>query len=286
MYNRRVSDFPAWTCPTCQQVVVSEYCPCCGEQRLKPRDLSFRGMLAQLAAKVTNLDARLLRTARLLVVQPGELTVRYLQGARKPFIGPIAFFLLANVLFVAMEALTGSNVFATHLDQHLRTQPWSGWIDPFIAQRVAELHTTMAAFAPKFDKAVAEHAKSLVVLMVLPFALVAALVYRDSRRPFVAHVAYSLHFHAFMLLSLCALLCVLAVDVWLGGPGLRSRVFDNALAAVHLVVCGLYLYFASKPVYGSTGVVRVLQAFALTFGAMLTFLGYRFALLWITLYAT
>ncbi|MCC8363230.1 DUF3667 domain-containing protein [Lysobacter sp. A6] len=277
---------PAWTCPTCHRAVVSEYCPGCGERRLRPRDLTLRGLLAQMAQSITNLDARLLRTARSIVRHPGELTVRYLQGPRKPYIGPIAFFLLANVLFVAMEALTDSNVFATHLASHLRTQPWSGWIAPFVADRVAELHTTMEAFAPKFDKAVAEHAKSLVALMVLPFALVAALVYRGARRPFVAHVAYSLHFHAFMLLSLCVLLGVLAVDVWFGGAGLASRVFDNALALVHLVVCGLWLYLASGPVYGARGARRVVRALAMAFGAMLTFLGYRFVLLWITLYAT
>lgn len=281
-----MSETPAWTCPTCHQAVVSAYCPTCGERRLRPRDLTLRGLLAQMAQSVTNLDARLLRTVRLLVRKPGEPTVRYLQGARKPYIGPIALFLLANVLFVAMEALTGSNVFATHLASHLRTQPWSGWIEPFIARRVAALGTTMEAYAPVFDKGVAEHAKSLVVLMVLPFALVPALVYRRSRRPFVAHVAYSLHFHAFMLLSLCALLGVLAIEVWLGGAGLASRLFDNALALAHVIICGLYLYFASGPVYGAKGVARVMQALALTFGAVLTFLGYRFALLWITLYAT
>ena len=38
--------------------------------------------------------------------------------------------------------------------------------------------------------------------------------------------------------------------------------------------------------YLSTSTGYVVQAIALTFGAMLTFLGYRFALLWITLYAT
>ena len=186
-----------------------------------------------MAQSVTNLDARLLRTAQTLVRHPGELTVRYLQGPRKPYIGPIAFFLLANVLFVAMEALTKSNVFATHLAQHLSAQPWSGWIGPF-----------------------------------------------------VAHVAYSLHFHAFMLLSLCVLLGVLAIDMWFGGPGLASRLFDNALALIHLVVCALWLYVASGPVYGARGAMRVVKALAVTFGAVLTFLGYRFALLWITLYAT
>ena len=133
-------------------------------------------------------------------------------------------------------------------------------------------------------QAVADHAKSLVALMVPPFALAAAIVYRRSRRPFVAHAVFSLHFHAFMLLLLSVALLVPAINVWFGGPGLSSRLLDNALAVAHLVLCALYLYIASGPVYGAKGLARVVQAVVLTLGAMLTFLGYRFALLWITLY--
>jgi hypothetical protein len=279
-----VNDETSWTCPTCSRAVTTLYCPTCGERRLQARDLRFRGLLAQMSQSVTNLDARLIRTVRCLFRHPGELTVRYLQGPRKPYIGPIAFFLLANVLFVGMESLTGSNVFATPLAQHLSNQPWSGWIAPYIAERVAARGTTLAAYAPVFDKAVADHAKSLVALMVPPFAIVAALVYRRSGRPFVAHAAFSLHFHAFMLLLLSVALLVPTIDVWFGGAGLRSRLLDNGLALAHLVLCAIYLYFASGPVYGARGAARIVQALILTLGAMLTFLGYRFALLWITLY--
>lgn len=279
-----MSEPASWTCPTCGCGVATPYCPTCGERRLDARDLAFRGLLAQLLQSVTNLDARLIRTMRMLVRHPGELTVRYLQGPRKPYIGPIALFLLSNVLFVGMEALTGSNVFATPLAQHLSNQPWSGWIGPTIAERVAAMGTTMEVYAPLFDRAVSGHAKSLVGLMVLPFALVAALVYRGNHRPFVAHVAFSLHFHAFMLLLLSVALLVPALDVWIGGPGLRSRLLDNSLAAAHLALCAVYLWIASRPVYDARGAVRFLQAIALTFGAMATFLGYRFVLLWITLY--
>lgn len=264
--------------------MATQYCPTCGERRLQARDLRFRGLLAQMSQSVTNLDARLIRTVRCLFRHPGELTVRYLQGPRKPYIGPIAFFLLANVLFVAMETLTGSNVFATPLAQHLRNQPWSEWVQPIIAERIAARGSTLAAYTPVFDKAVADHAKSLVALMVPPFALAAAIVYRRSRRPFVAHAVFSLHFHAFMLLLLSVALLVPAINVWFGGPGLSSRLLDNALAVAHLVLCALYLYIASGPVYGAKGLARVVQAVVLTLGAMLTFLGYRFALLWITLY--
>ena len=42
------------------------------------------------------------------------------------------------------------------------------------------------------DAAVADRAQSLVALMALPFALAPALVFRRSRQPFVAHIAFSL----------------------------------------------------------------------------------------------
>jgi hypothetical protein len=135
-----------------------------------------------------------------------------------------------------------------------------------------------------FDAAVADHAKSFVALMVLPFALAPAIVFRRSHRPFVAHVVFSLHFHAFMLLLLSVSLVVPAVDVAMGGRGLESQVLDNTLALAHLAICAAYLFLAARPVYSARGVARWLQALTLTLAAMVTFLGYRFVLLLATLY--
>lgn len=68
--------------------------------------------------------------------------------------------------------------------------------------------------------------------------------------PFAVHLAFSLHFHTFLLLLISAELMIPAADRWLGGAGLASPAVLLAIAA------------------GSV------------------FLGYRFALLLITLYTT
>ena len=282
-----MTDPGSWTCPTCNVEVATPYCPSCGERRLHARDLTLRGMLHKAFEAFTNLDARLLRSVRCLVQRPGALTLLYLHGPRKPYIGPLALFLLANVLFVAMESVASSNVFSTPLDKHLHNQPWSGLAQQLVAQHLAATKTSLAAYAAVFDPKVAAHAKSLVILMVLPFALLPPLVFRRHPRPFVAHVAFSLHFHAFMLLLLSASLLVPIADVvLLGGPGLASQLLDNALAIGLLLVCAVYLYLASGPVYETRGATRVLQTIALTMAAMAIFLGYRFALLLITLQTT
>ena len=71
------------------------------------------------------------------------------------------------VLFFAIESLTGGTVFSTPLESHLHTQPWSPLAQTLVENRLAALGTTAALFAPRFDAAVAVHARSLILLMAL-----------------------------------------------------------------------------------------------------------------------
>src|SRR3954469_7235140 len=95
----------AWMCPTCERKVATPFCPECGERPLAPRDLTLRGMFAQLCNAITNIDGRLLPSLRCLVNRPGVLTVAYVQGRRAPYIGPFQLFLIANVFFFAAQSL-------------------------------------------------------------------------------------------------------------------------------------------------------------------------------------
>src|SRR4249920_2508411 len=88
-----------WTCPSCNREVDTRYCPGCGERPLRDRELTLRGFVDQLVQAFTSIDGRLIRSFRYLVTRPGSLTVAFLQGRRKPYLGPIQLFLLANVLF-------------------------------------------------------------------------------------------------------------------------------------------------------------------------------------------
>ena len=181
-------------------------------------------------------------------------------GPRKPYIGPFALFLLTNVLFVAMEVLPGSNIFSTPLDQHLHNQPWSPLAQELVAHRLQEKGTTLDAYAPVFNQAVANNAQSLVILMVLPFALLLPVLFRKSRMPFAVHLAFSLHFHAFLLLLISAALLIPAIDLWFGGAGLASQALDNGIAIGSLLISAVYLYLSAGRVYGGSGIARIFKA--------------------------
>ena len=284
IYFTHVADTDSWTCPSCKQPVHTPYCPACGERSLQPRELTLRGLIDQAFEAFTSIDGRLLRSFRCLVRHPGALTVAFLQGRRKPFVGPVALFLVTNVLFFATESLTGGTIFTTPLEAHLHAQPWSGLAQELVAGRLAALHTSADVFAPRFDRAIALHARSLILLMALAFAVLPAIVFSRSRRPFAAHVVFSLHLYGFLLLLFCIGTAVPAGGLLAGGERSPSQVLDDVISIGLLTACGVYLYFATGAVYGGGRAARAFKSAALAVGAAAIVLGYRFALLLITLY--
>jgi hypothetical protein len=275
-----------WTCPNCKETRTAPFCPGCGERPFGAGELTLRGFLHQSLQSLSHIDGRVLRSFRLLLTRPGALTVAYLQGQRKPYLAPLQLFLVANVLFFAMQSLTGAKIFSTPLDSHLHHQMWSSFAQELVAQRLLALHTTLELYAPVFDHAVALNAKSLIILMVLPFAVLLPAVFRRTPQPFVAHVAFSFHFYAFLLLLFCLALIVVGVDQLLGGEGLASNLIDQVLSVIEVLICAAYLYVAVGTVYEARGVARVLEVAALAVSVAFIVLGYRFVLLLITLYST
>jgi hypothetical protein len=275
-----------WTCPNCATAATTPFCPGCGERPVDPLDLSLKGIGAQLMKTAAGLDGRVMRSLQALLCRPGSLTLAYGEGRRKPFVGPFQLFLIANVVFFAVQSLTHTRVFSSSLDSHLHHQDWSALAQDLVARHLAATQTTLERFAPLFDRAVVLNAKSLVIAMAVPFALLLPLAYGRSRQPFSIHVVFALHLYAFLLLLFCIALGVAAVDVLLGGTGLASARIDNALTALILTVATVYLHFASGTVYRVVGWTRLARALLLALAVGVIVVGYRFAIFVVTLYST
>ncbi|MHB9836616.1 DUF3667 domain-containing protein [Paraburkholderia terrae] len=273
-----------WICPTCAIHVTTPFCPMCGESPLRPPDLTLRGIGAKVLHAATSIDGRLLRTFWVLLRHPGELTVAHLNGKRMPYVAPFQLFLIANAFFFAMQSLTDTQIFGSTLVSHLYHQDWSPLARSLVTERVATLRTDLPQYTSTFDRAAVINAKSLIILMVVPFTLVLWMIFLRARKPFVTFVYFSLHLYTFLLLLFSLALAVAAVELRLGGLGLASPVVDNLLSIVNLGLCGGYVFLALKPVFGSRGVTRLVKAAAMALAAGLIVPGYRFAIFLITLY--
>ena len=275
-----------WACPTCGVTVTTQFCARCGEEPLPPRDLTLRGLAEKILHAFTSIDARAARSAWKLLRHPGELTRAWGSGIRKLYVAPFQLFLIANVLFFALQSATGENVFSSSLDSHLHHQDWSELAQSFLSQRLAATNMTVEQYEPLFNRAVVLNAKSLILLMTLPFALLLPLAFLREHRPFMTHVVFSLHLYTFLLLLFCAALLLAKLSAWVGLGGLDAPMVDNVLSIANLTICALYIYLAIGPVYGAMGARRTVKAIVLALAAAAIVLGYRFALFFITLYAS
>ena len=272
-----------WTCPSCGRGRATAYCPSCGEQPLRPRDLSVRDLSGQALRQFSNLDARLARTFRALLVTPGALSLAHVEGRRRAFLGPLQVFFIANALFFAIQSFTHFKIFSTTLASHLHEQDWSPIAQALVDRRLAAKGVTLAAFAPVFDHAAVLNAKALIILMALAVVPFLPAMFFGAHRRFGAHVVFALHLYAFMLLLYSVALVLAEVQLRLGGSGLASPAVDLALTLINLAVSAVYLWFAIGAFYGSRGAMRVVKAAGLAFVMLLLVLAYRFAIFLVTL---
>jgi hypothetical protein len=273
-----------WTCPNCNLVVPTGFCAHCGEDAPQAHDLSLRGLSHQLFEAFTSIDGRLLRSLRSLLLCPGSLTVAYVQGQRKPYIGPIPLFFLANVMYFAVESATGGSVFTTPLASHLQTQPWSAFAEGLVTDRLVTLKTTLEVYTPEFNRLVARNARSLIILMALSFAFPVWIAFLRRKIPFVVHAVFALHVYTFLLLILCVANVIPRIDGLFGGAGFASEALDHAIAITLLMIGAVYLYFAMRAVYTGNVALRLFRTIGLTAAMAAIALGYRFSLFLVSLY--
>jgi hypothetical protein len=253
---------------------------------VRPEELTLGGVLRQFFGAVSSVDGRVIRSLRTVLTRPGALTVAYVAGPRKPYLGPFQLFLLANVVFVALQSIFGMNVFSSTLESHLHQQDWSDLAQRLTAQHVASAQTTLEAYAPVFNRRVAFLAKTLVITMAIPFTLLLPVLFFRKRRSFGVHAIFAVHAYSFLLLLFCAALIVAAIDVLCGGRGLDSPRFDHVVSPLNLIACVVYLYVAIGAVYGTRGAVRIVTALTLGCAVGAIVLGYRFVLFLLALWLT
>jgi len=275
-----------WTCPTCRVEMSSPYCPRCGEEPLRPPDLSLRSLLAKLFHAATSIDGKVVRTAWKLIREPGELALAWLTGRRKPYIAPFQLFLIANVLFFAVQSMTSTNIFGTSLDSPLHIQDWKELAGELVDRHLAQEHATLESYAPEFDRAAVVNAKSLVIVMVLPFAGLLYAVLLGGRRPIVAHFVFALHLYAFLLLLFCGELAITEMVVLAGGPGLDAPVMDDLWSIFALAACAAWILAALRRVFGASGPAWVARGLFLAIAAGALVPGYRFFVFLVTLNTT
>lgn len=96
---------PAGDCLNCGGNLAGDHCHGCGQQAHVHRSLG--AFWHDLAHGVFHFEGKIWRTLPLLVLRPGELTRRYIEGERARFLSPVALFLFSVFLMFAVFSVAG-----------------------------------------------------------------------------------------------------------------------------------------------------------------------------------
>ena len=276
-----------WACPTCGRTASLEaFCAHCGERRLTERDGTLRGLASQWFESVVQVDGRIYRSVRTLLLTPGQLTAAYCEGRRKRFIGPFQLFVAVSVIFFVSQSVTGLNILSVPLKTHLYGSYYRDSANAMVNARLARTREPLTSFAAAFDQQEQTVAKSAVLIMLPPLALAVGLLFRRREHRAPVHVVFGLHFLSFMLVFLTLLFPILAVLLRLAAAlGLHPEwsLADEVISLLELAAVVVYFWSSVGRVYGVRGLDQLIPTVALTALVPVLLYGYRIAIFWLTL---
>ena len=93
-------------CANCNKPLFGPYCAVCGQPTQTHRR-SVRSLIHDFVVDFINFDSRILRTARALLFQPGELPTAFREGRTQGFVPAIRLYLFVSLVFFILLSLTG-----------------------------------------------------------------------------------------------------------------------------------------------------------------------------------
>jgi hypothetical protein len=277
-------------CPTCGASLSSKFCPHCGEKRSSHSDLSLQHFFSHALGEMLHYDSKIFRTCRLLFTKPGFLTAEYLRGCRKPYLHPFQVFFIANLVYFLFLPYIGWSGLRTTLGIQTHMMSYSRFASRLVAERIAAKGVTLEQFSHSFDHVVDVQARSLVLVMVLLYAVLIAVLQWRKRQYFGQHLVFSLHFAAFWLTAIM-------IGIY-GAFSLAFRIFrhygtiirqfqsDDFIFPLSMLVMISYVFVAWRSVYRDSIGMALLKAAILTAFFHYALDIYRFILFLIALYVS
>jgi len=268
-------------CLNCGAHLTGQYCGQCG-QRAVGRFISIWQLLSDAFGDLLELDSRLWRTMIPLLNRPGLLTKDYLQGRRARYMPPFRMYLVLSLLFFVVAFFNPRDDFAILYEPDVESTvellpeeevsaeedqeeddpeflsdcsigefnlgDWPEWIKRRMTPErlVAVCERVQAIGQTGLQKAVLENIPAALIVLLPLMAFVLKLLYPLSRRYYVEHLLFFIHFHSFMFFILTLQILFTRLGEWIG---FVETLFSLIVMAATLYI-PVYMFVAMRHVYG------------------------------------
>ena len=95
-------------CINCKEVHHFDFCPNCG-QPYEKKKISFGVLYEDFKDRVIGLDGKFLRTIVASLKDAGQLSMTYINGNRRRYVGPVGFFFICLTIYFVIMTTTGNS---------------------------------------------------------------------------------------------------------------------------------------------------------------------------------
>ena len=97
-------------CLNCDSPASGNYCSNCG-QKLRPTKLPLKVFLEDAFEAIFNVDNRVFKTLKTIFLEPGQITVDYLEGKRARYLPSTRLFMTSSVLYFIVVSVIDTTQF-------------------------------------------------------------------------------------------------------------------------------------------------------------------------------
>lgn len=209
-------------CLNCGAALTGPFCASCGQKR-PHTDLTLREFVHDATAELTQLEGKVPKTLKALLLQPGRLTLDFLAGRRARWLSPLRLYLICSVAYFLSDALVERITHRSEraVSEAVVTSPdGSTTLTPEARREIEESSFGRIFGRENIDLAIANNAQfnraldsaypKAMFLLVPIFALLTRVALRRKLPRYPAHLYLALHLHAawFAALALLAIVTV------------------------------------------------------------------------------
>jgi hypothetical protein len=237
-------------CLNCGAELSGEYCHQCGQKKVHRHDFSIKHFFGHLLHEFTHLDSnKILKTLYVLVFRPGLLTAEYLAGRKGSYINPIRIYLTFSAIYFlfawgALYDVRGGGTARMASNQRTIAMARKKGMEP-------------VALAEKVQQKAEKYAAGFRFGSVLVSGLFLSVLFIGTRRYYVEHLIFSLHYYSFdfFFKTIFAIAFIVAGALGFKLPSLALDLFYP--------VAFIYLMFALRRVYRQRWAITGMKAVVL-----------------------
>jgi len=183
------------TCANCQAELVGEYCHNCGQASASKESYALRNLLIHAFSEITDVDSKLLKSARKLVLNPGFLTSEFFNGKRQPYLSPVKLYVLFSVIyFIVFSFFPDKNIFSI---ESIYYTDFTGTAERTIADAIDAKNIDKVQVLEEFTSVVSYSIYAVAIM----FAILFAVILFPLKRYFAEHLIFSLHLMSFIFFA-------------------------------------------------------------------------------------